>query len=103
MIARHEDGAVVLRPTLYDPEVYTKALAEYEEAWQVYRAHERDLATSELAPFRDRAEAATQDWEELLSDVNDIDQAERLYRQLGKAILEARVARGDFDYRRGDE
>lgn len=98
MYARENDGKVRLRWFLEDPVVYVKPFVLWDEALQEYDAHRTDLGTAQLAPYAEALEAAEVDVEDLFTLDLDVEHAEKIYAGLGRAILQAKISRGDFIY-----
>lgn len=81
-----------------EPEAYASVFQDWAEAEHAYEAHRRELATVDLRPFEERADAAREAAESILTETLTIEAAERLHARLGAAITAARVNRGDFEY-----
>jgi hypothetical protein len=102
-VTDHGDRVRVRWPVYSDPDAYLVPLHELVAASENYDAHQGDLGTRDLRPFADRVAAAEADVEEAFTEDYTIAHAERVYAALGAAIVRAKVARGDFNYRRGDD
>jgi hypothetical protein len=98
MRARDEGERVVVELSVNEVDTYIKPLTLLAEAQARYRARVTDLGTADLRPYTEAYAAAEDDVRYALSETLDVRQAEYLCRQLEKAILRAKVARGDFAY-----
>lgn len=83
---------------LVDPNASLRILTEFAEAKREYDAHVEDLFGVALRPYEERLNAANEDVRDLLTERFSIEAAERLVGRISRAILAARVTRGDYDY-----
>jgi hypothetical protein len=96
VIARAEGERVRLEFSPFDPQSYIQPANELIDAEADLRNHRNDLTTWQLRPFRDRVAAAEVEFEELFVETVNIKTAEFVLRMLEKAIVDAKVSRGDF-------
>lgn len=102
MRAVAEGSGVRVYLTQEDPDLYLTAFEELTAAQDEFAAHQADLATVHLQPYRERLNAAEQDVEDALSERLTIAEAEALYHRLYGAILAAKVQAKVFEYTDGD-
>lgn len=96
--ARDEGDRVVVELSINELDTYIKPLTLLAEAQADFEAHKTDLGYVDLIPYTMALTAAEDDVQYALSETLSIGGAEYLSRQLEKAILRAKLARGDFDY-----
>jgi hypothetical protein len=103
VIARAEGAEVVVNHEVLATDILLKPLQRLDEAEREYRAVEGDLSTVELQPYREALMAAEQDVADLFTERLSIGEAMRKHAALGRAILQARIMRGDYSYDDSDD
>ena len=103
MIARADGAEVVVSHEVLPTDTLLKPVMRLDEAEREYAAAEGDLSTVELQPYREAVMAAEQDVEELFTERLSIGEAMRRHAALGRAILQARINHGSFEYIDGED
>ena len=98
MIARAVGAEVVVNHEVLATDILLKPVQRLDEAEREYRAVEGDLSTVELQPYREALMAAEQDVADLFTERLTIGEAMRRHAALGRAILQARLNSGQFEY-----
>ena len=98
MIARAVGAEVVVSHEVLATDILLKPVQRLDEAEREYRAVEGDLSTVELQPYREALMAAEQDVADLFTERLTIGEVMRRHAALGRAILQARINHGSFEY-----
>lgn len=87
----------------HDPEHYLKPLLRLQRAKAERDAVVGIVTRRELQPYQDAVVQAEAAVDLLFQEELLIDEAERLYGHLGASIVQAKVFRGDFNRRDGED